>query len=204
MGHSQADKAQTHRRLVRTAAGQFRENGLDGISLAELMKLLGLTHGGFYKHFSSRDELVGEAVEYALAEGDQTMRELLFKDGKPDLARFVGTYLSEAHRDSRSLGCTISALSADVARRGDELHAPFRDQIERNIGMLVEALEGVPAGQRRSQALLLLSALYGALSMARATGDSRLSQEILRTVGGKVLELGGAAKKKAHGKAKAA
>jgi len=204
MGHSQADKAQTHQRLVRAAAGQFRDKGIDGISLAELMKLLGLTHGGFYKHFASRDELVGEAVDYALADGDQTMRGLLFKDGKPDLAHFVGTYLSEAHRDSRATGCTIAALSADVARKGEDLHAPFRDQIERNIGTLSEALEGVPAGQRRDQALLLLSALYGALSMARAAGDSRLSQEVLRTVGGKLLELGGAAPKKGRSGAKSA
>ena len=204
MGHSQADKAQTHQRLVRAAAGQFRDKGIDGISLAELMKLLGLTHGGFYKHFGSRDELVGEAVDYALADGDQTMRGLLFKAGKPDLANFVGTYLSEAHRDSRATGCPISALSADVARKGDDLHAPFRDQIERNIGMLSEALEGIPPGQRRDQSLLLLSALYGALSMARVAGDSRLSQEILRTVGGKLLELGGAAPKKARSGAKAA
>ena len=198
MGHSQADKAQTHQRLVRAAAGQFRDKGIDGISLAELMKLLGLTHGGFYKHFGSRDELVGEAVEYALAESDQNMRGLLFKDGKPDLARFVRTYLGAAHRDSRSSGCSISALSADVARKGGDLQTLFRDQIERNIGMLSEALEGIPPGQRRDQSLLLLSALYGALSMARVAGDSRLSQEILRTVGGKLLELGGAAPKKAR------
>lgn len=204
MGHSQADKAQTHQRLVQAAAGQFRTHGIEGISLADLMKQLGLTHGGFYKHFGSRDELVGEAVEYALAESDQNMRALLFKDGKPDLARFVRTYLSEAHRDGRSSGCSISALSADVARKGGDLQALFRDQIERNIGTLSEALEGVPAGQRRDQALLLLSALYGALMLARSTGDSRLSQEVLRTVGDKVLELGGAAPKKIRGASKAA
>lgn len=198
MGHSQADKAQTHQRLVKTAAGQFRDRGIEGISLADLMKQLGLTHGGFYKHFGSRDELVGEAVEHALAEGDETMRGLLFKDGKPDLSRFVRTYLSAAHRDSRATGCTISALSADVARKGEDLHALFRDQIERNIGTLSQALEGVPAGQRRDQALLLLSALYGALMIARSIGDSRLSQEVLRTVGDKVLSLGGAAPKKAR------
>ena len=196
MGHSQADKAQTHQRLVRAAAAQFRDRGIEGISLADLMKQLGLTHGGFYKHFASRDELVGEAVEEALADGEQSMRALLFDQGKPRLARFVGSYLSPAHRDSRAKGCALAALSADVARRGEDLQGQFRDQIERNIGLLSEALEGIPAGQRREQALLLLSALYGALMMARASGDSRLSREVLDTVGGKVLELAGAAPKK--------
>ena len=204
MGHSQADKAQTHQRLVKAAAGQFRDRGIEGISLAELMKLLGLTHGGFYKHFSSRDELVGEAVEYALAEGDAAMHGWLFKDGKADLPNFIRHYLSETHRDSRADGCTISALSSDVARKGEDLQALFREQIERNIGMLIQALEGVPAGERRSQAMLLLSTLYGALMLARSTGDSRLSQEFLRTVGDKAVELGGAAPKKPRGAAKAA
>ncbi|WP_029921775.1 TetR/AcrR family transcriptional regulator [Nevskia soli] len=204
MGHSQADKAQTHQRLVRTAAGQFRDRGIEGISLAELMKLLGLTHGGFYKHFSSRDELVGEAIGYALAEGDAAMHGWLFKDGKADLPNFIHTYLSEAHRDSRANGCTVSALSADVARKGEDLQGLFRDQIERNIGMLVAAMEGVPAGERRGQAMLLLSALYGALMLARSTGDSRLSQEFLRTVGDKLVALGGAAPKKVRGASKAA
>ena len=81
MGHSQASKADTHARLVAAAAARFKERGIDGISLADLMKDLKLTHGGFYKHFNSRDELVTEALQLALAQSGRAMRERLFDHG---------------------------------------------------------------------------------------------------------------------------
>ncbi|MDB5988280.1 MAG: hypothetical protein JWR16_3333 [Nevskia sp.] len=182
MGYSQASKAQTHQRVVQAAAAQFRQNGIDGISLADLMKELGLTHGGFYKHFGSRDELVAEAIDYALEDSEQTMRELLFKGGKPNLARYLKTYLSETHRDSRATGCSFTALAGDVARKGEALQTAMAEQIERNLELVGEALDQVRPDQRRNQALLLLSTLYGALMMARTVGDSALSREILRSV----------------------
>lgn len=187
MGYSQASKAQTHERVVQAAAAQFRQHGIDGISLADLMKQLGLTHGGFYKHFESRDGLVAEAVDYALADSEQSMRDLLFKAGKPTLPRFVRTYLSEAHRDGRATGCALAALSGDVARNGEYLQLAMRSQIERNLEMLATALVGTPAEQRRDEALFILSALYGALTMARAAGDSALSREILHSVRARLI-----------------
>jgi TetR/AcrR family transcriptional repressor of nem operon len=206
MGHSKASKANTHARLVEAAAARFKERGIDGISLADLMKDLKLTHGGFYKHFGSRDELVTEALELALTQSGQAMRERLFKGDKPDIAGFVDFYLDEAHRDQRAAGCAVAALAGDAARKSSEVQAQFREQIERNLETLSEALArgsgSRPAQESRATALLILSALYGALTMARAVGDSALWREVLRPVGQRITTLGGAVKKP-RGRAKA-
>jgi TetR/AcrR family transcriptional repressor of nem operon len=195
MGHSKASKANTHARLVETAAARFKERGVDGISLADLMKDLKLTHGGFYRHFDSREELVAEALELALDQSGRAMRQRLFDGDKPDIAGFLDFYLNEAHRDGRAGGCTVAALAGDAARKSPELQAQFRKQIESNLKDLGAALEQGGHHDSRETALLLLSALYGALMMARAVGDSPLSREVLRTVRKHALALSGNQKK---------
>jgi TetR/AcrR family transcriptional repressor of nem operon len=196
MGHSKASKANTHARLVEAAAARFKERGVDGVSLADLMKDLKLTHGGFYRHFDSRDELVGEALELALAQNGRELREHLFRGDKPDVAAFVDFYLDEAHRDGRAVGCAVAALAGDAPRKSADVQAQFRRQIERNLETLSAALrqEG-SIGDSRAAAILLLSTLYGALIMARAVGASTLSSEVLRTVRKRVLTLARPAKK---------
>jgi TetR/AcrR family transcriptional regulator, transcriptional repressor for nem operon len=189
MGHSKASKANTLTRLVAAAAARFKERGVDGISLADLMKDLKLTHGGFYKHFGSREELVTEALDLALAESGQSVRERLFDGDRPDLAGFVDFYLSEAHRDGRDTGCAVAALAGDAQRKGAAVQAQFREHIKGNIESLSEVLgAGTSTDETRARALLVLSALYGALIMARAVGDSPLSREVLRTVRKQVLQ----------------
>jgi TetR/AcrR family transcriptional regulator, transcriptional repressor for nem operon len=208
MGHSKASKANTHARLVEAAAARFKERGIDGISLADLMKDLKLTHGGFYKHFGSRDELVTEALELALTETGRAMRERLFADGEPDVGAFVDFYLDEAHRDERAAGCAVAALAGDAARKNTDVQAQFRESIEVNLEALSEALGpratggaltqragAAAAAESRATALLILSALYGALIMARAVGDSPLSSEILSTVRQRMLGLSSPVKK---------
>jgi len=193
MGHSKASKANTHARLVEAAAARFKERGVDGISLADLMKDLDLTHGGFYKHFASRDELVKEALELALAESGHAMRERLMRGEEADLAGFVDFYLGEAHRDSRADGCAVAALAGDAARKGTDVQAQFREQIERNLELLSEVIEaGSETDDARGRAVVVLSELYGALTMARAVGDSPLSREILETVRERILQARGA------------
>jgi TetR/AcrR family transcriptional regulator, transcriptional repressor for nem operon len=192
MGHSKASKEQTHARLVAAAAARFKERGVDGISLADLMKDLKLTHGGFYKHFDSRDELVTEALDLALKQSGASVRERLFGGDKPDLLRFVDFYLAEAHREGRADGCAVAALAGDAPRKSAAVQAQFRAHIESNLDSLVEALApGGSTEERRASALMVLSALYGALMMARAVGDSSLSREILRTARKRIPALGG-------------
>src|ERR1700738_2162217 len=195
MGHSKASKANTRARLVQAAAARFKERGVDGISLSDLMKDLKLTHGGFYRHFDSRDELVTEALALALAESSEVLRERLFRGDKPDMAALVDFYLDEAHRDGRAAGCAVAALAGDAPRKSADVQAQFRRHIEANVETLSEALrQGGSAGDARASALMVLSALYGALIVARAVGDSPLSNEVLRTVRQRVLTLDGPAK----------
>jgi TetR/AcrR family transcriptional repressor of nem operon len=195
MGHSKASKANTHARLVESAAARFKERGVDGISLADLMQDLKLTHGGFYRHFDSRDELVAEALELALNQSGQAMRQRLFDGEKPDIGGFLDFYLNEAHRDGRAAGCTVAALAGDAARKSPDLQAQFRKQIESNLKDLGTALDQGGQPNSRETAILLLSTLYGALMMARAVGDSALSREVLRTVRKQAMALSGIPKK---------
>lgn len=186
MGHSRADKAQTHERLVEAAAARFREKGLDGISLADLMKELGLTHGGFYKHFASRDALVAEAVEYAYSEGERSVAKIADDQGKLDLSRYVDLYLSDSHRDAPGSGCAISALSADISRRDEDTRARYRQQLDGIFDRIGASFPG-DKDEQRKQAIAFMTRMYGAILIARGAGDSALSNEILETVRNQLL-----------------
>jgi TetR/AcrR family transcriptional repressor of nem operon len=180
MGYSKADKAQSHERIVQTAAIRFREKGIDGISVADLMKEAGLTHGGFYRHFESREDLVAQAVACALKGGEGALASGLEEEGQADLGKYVEIYLSEYHRDNPGSGCAMTALAGDVARSG----APARDLYAKHVGKLTAYFSSqmdadLPEAERRANALFIVSTLAGALSVARATGDPHLSSEIL-------------------------
>lgn len=195
MGYSKASKANTHARIVEAAARRFKERGVDGISLADLMQDLKLTHGGFYKHFGSRDELVTEALELAMKQSGEAMRKQGLGPDKPDLRRFVDFYLDETHRDGRADGCAVAALAGDAPRKSAGVQAQFREHIDGNLKALSELLKPGSPQEARGSAILVLCSLYGALMTARAVGDSPLSREILRTVRQRVLTLAAPAKR---------
>src|SRR5262245_23361254 len=111
MGYSQAHKARSRARIVEMASEQFREQGLS-LSIADLMQAAGLTHGGFYNHFSSRDELVAEAVGQAIQAGQARYPA----GGERTLTSFLKSYISRTHRDMAGAGCAMAALAADVGR----------------------------------------------------------------------------------------
>ena len=117
MGHSREDKARSHQRIVEIAARRIRESGTSGPGVADLMRAAGLTHGGFYKHFGSRDDLVAEAVQQALAENDGVLGTLLSEASDP-LATFVDWYTSAEHRDSPGAGCAVVVPRRGRAARG--------------------------------------------------------------------------------------
>lgn len=179
MGHSREDKARSHERIVKKAAARFRESGTDGIGLADLMKEAGLSHGGFYRHFSSREQLVAEAVERALTEGGQ----LVAGAGRPDrpmtLETFVGAYLSPQHRDRLAESCAVATMAADVARAGDRARAAYSKQVEAYLGLLTELVGGANKKTKRGRAIAALAALVGAVLLARAVKEEKLSREIL-------------------------
>jgi TetR/AcrR family transcriptional repressor of nem operon len=178
MGHSQAIKREHHEQIVGVAASRFREDGVDRVGVADLMRDAGLTHGGFYRHFESRDELVAEAVERALHDGGQAMAAVAESPREP-LAAVIDAYLSVAHRDHLGTSCAVTTLAGDVARSNPRARTAYTDQVSVYIDMLERLLPRGTTDQRRATAITTLSTLVGAVSMARAVNDERLSQEIL-------------------------
>jgi TetR/AcrR family transcriptional repressor of nem operon len=185
MRHSKPEKAKTHKRVVAIAAKRFREEGLAGIGIADLMKEAGLTVGGFYKHFKSRDDLVAEAVGSALGVWKRQV-DAAASGGPPvTYESLVNDYLSEAHRNHPGTGCPVSALAGDIARSDRRTRALVTRQIRENIELvatLIRERHEKHKGTARSQAVLTYCALVGAIGVARAVSDEHLSREILKTV----------------------
>ena len=185
MGHSRDDKARSHERIVEIAAARLRESGTAGPGVAELMKAAGLTHGGFYKHFDSRDDLVAEAVERALHDNDGFMTTLRAgaADAHAALELFVDWYTSAEHRDTPGAGCAVVSFGADAPRADQRVRTAYTDQVQRYL-MHLEALLGDP-----TRAAAALSALVGAVLVARAVGPGELSDEILAAARESVLAM---------------
>jgi TetR/AcrR family transcriptional regulator, transcriptional repressor for nem operon len=180
MRHSKEDKAASHDRIVTVAAARIRESGTEQPGVAEIMRAAGLTHGGFYKHFGSRDELIAEAVERALTDSESRVPELTAGAEDP-LAAFADAYLSVAHRDDPATGCGVVALGADMPRVGGPAQEAYRAQVERYLAHLQQLL-GDDDEATRSRATVTLSAMVGAVMTARALGPTPRSEEILRVV----------------------
>lgn len=180
MGHSKADKDESHDRIVQVAAARFRETGVDGIGVADLMKEAGLTHGGFYRHFDSRDELVAEGIERALQDGGRVVEAMANSKQFP-LTMLVEAYLSTAHRDGLATSCAVTTLAGDVARSNDRARSAYTRQVGTYLKLLTKLIAGDKQKARRIKAITALSTLVGAVSMARAVNDEKLSREILKS-----------------------
>jgi TetR/AcrR family transcriptional regulator, transcriptional repressor for nem operon len=182
MGYSKAQKARTHKRIVAIAAKRFREKGLAGFGIAELMKEAGLTVGGFYKHFDSRDDLVAEAVNSAFGGWNRRV-EAAKSSGLPvSYAKLIDEYLNKAHRDNPGTGCAFSALAPEIARSDKRTRAITSEQVRNDIQLIAALRPSRDKHTARSKAILTFSALVGAMSLARAVSDEALSREILNTV----------------------
>src|ERR1700761_1966487 len=127
MGHSRDDKQRSHDRIVQVAATRIREAGTDGPGVAEIMKTAGLTHGGFYKHFGSRDDLVAAAVEKSFRDSGEASAAVT-ENAEDPLAAFVDWYLSPDHRDDPGSGCAVVSLGADAPRADDRVREAYTAQ----------------------------------------------------------------------------
>src|SRR5258706_13794372 len=182
MGHSRAEKEKAHKAIVKIAAKRFREEGLAGVGIAELMKEAGLTVGGFYKHFDSRDDLVAEAVSSAFGNWKSQV-DAAASGGPPvSYAKLIDDYLNEAHRDNPGTGCAFSALAPEIARSDKRTRALASKQIGDDIQLIAALLPGKDKRTAKSRAILTFSALVGALSLARAPSDEPLPLQILTTL----------------------
>ncbi|GGT03245.1 TetR/AcrR family transcriptional regulator [Streptomyces chromofuscus] len=180
MGHSQAEKAATRERVLRITSRKIRAEGVTRPGIAELMNEAGLTHGGFYKHFRSRDDLINQAAAFALAEGTAKMERSARKNEQDPRAGLIEAYLAKQHRDAPATGCALVSLGA-AAGRGDQR---FKEAYEKQVRTYLDLIAGLDdnAEDARAEAMLTLSALVGAVLMARAVDDQRFSNELLETV----------------------
>lgn len=170
-------QAQANReRIVETASTLFRERGYDGVGVVDLMAAAGFTHGGFYKHFGSKADLMGEAAACGFA---QTME----KGSGLELAEFIKRYVSRDHRDQPGAGCTIAALCGDAARQSEDIKATFAGGIESLLAALLpdsDALQEQQLAEKRAKAIFLMASAIGAIVLSRACpDDSALADEIL-------------------------
>jgi TetR/AcrR family transcriptional repressor of nem operon len=168
-------QAQKNRqRVIAKASRLFREGGFDGISVNDLMKAAGFTHGGFYNHFESKDALAGEALDYAFRQMDGVRERI------PTLDEFVTSYLSEEARNAPGSTCPAAALAGEVARQSDDIKGVFAEGVERMIVSIANLLPKAPSA--RDEAVDVVCRLLGALVLARAMpASSSLGRELLAT-----------------------
>ena len=182
MRYSKEHKNQTHERIVKKASVKLREKGAHGIGVADLMKDAGLTHGGFYAHFDSREALVIEALSYAMDRSTERWRKLsVGTSADKRLSKIVNSYLDPAHRDDPGHGCAVPALAAEIAREGARTRRVFAGRMEQMIDMLAEQFHDMPPKAAKKQATAALATMMGSLIMARIAGSSELSEEILKS-----------------------
>jgi TetR/AcrR family transcriptional regulator, transcriptional repressor for nem operon len=186
MGHSQADKAQSRERILRKAADAVRDTGLESVSVGKLMRSVDLTHGGFYNHFESRSDLLAQALERALVEGAKSATASMKPGDAPrSYETRVRGYVSRAHRDARTSGCAIAALVSDVARADAASRAVMSAYIDDFVAQLAQSLHG----QDEGDAMLAVSAMVGAVLLARVQTDPKKSDALLKSVRDRLLAL---------------
>ncbi|MCX6048161.1 MAG: TetR/AcrR family transcriptional regulator [Chloroflexi bacterium] len=180
MRYSKEHKQATHERLVEAASQQFRAHGGDGISIADLMDELQLTHGGFYRHFASKEDLYAEALTFSFAQKLTSLLEKVHNDGTtPPLKVLINQYLSLEHCANRVDGCPVAALSAEIARQPLVVRETFDQGLRTYMAQISPLLPGATETERTHNALVLFSGMAGALSLARAVADQALQAEIL-------------------------
>jgi TetR/AcrR family transcriptional regulator, transcriptional repressor for nem operon len=205
MRYSREHKLETHARIVKKASVRLREKGAHGVGVADLMKEAGLTHGGFYAHFDSRDALVIEAFGYAMERGTERWRKVM--EQTPPNKRFstiVESYLTPLHRDDPGNGCAIPTLGAEIARESPKTRRAFAAKLEQMIDMIADQIPGVPRRAARKQAMAALATMMGAVVMSRIAGTGEFSDEILDAGREAVLGRAAPAKKPVSRKAAAA
>ncbi len=177
MRYPREHKAATRRRILSAAARLFRERGYDGVGVDAIMSEVGLTAGGFYAHFDSKETLFSEAIATALAEGKSASASGLA--GMDPLQAMIKSYLSRTHRDQIASGCPLPALTPDVARSGEATRESYEQQFLRYLAA-IEAMLPEDAEHKRETALAVAAQLIGGLMIARAVKDEKLSDQILK------------------------
>ena len=176
---SKEQAAQNRERIVAAAAQLFRERGFEGIGVADLMKEAGLTHGGFYGHFSSKEDLIAKASARAFADSLVFWSKLGDRASSDPLSAIADVYLTSRHRDNPGAGCLLAALGPEVSRQGPVVRCAVTDYVRSTFELLAKLVSGKSKAARRQRVISTYAMLVGAMVMARAVDDRALSQEIL-------------------------
>jgi TetR/AcrR family transcriptional regulator, transcriptional repressor for nem operon len=183
MRYSDTHKTETHTKLLKIAGRMLREKGPEKLAVAEVMQAAGLTHGGFYAHFKSKDALLIEALERVFVGSKRKFQSAL--EGMPPrhaLATYIDFYVSASHRDNPSSGCPVTALNSDMPRQSRKV----REVFDAGVRLLADGMtqrivdcDIAPDGDAQLLAASVLSAMAGAVAISRAVSDKRLSDEML-------------------------
>jgi TetR/AcrR family transcriptional repressor of nem operon len=186
MRYPPEETAAKHRRILEEAARLFRERGFAGVSVGEIMKATGLTHGPFYNHFASKEALMAEALSDLSSRTQADFDRILAEQG---IAAYLDLYLSRRHVDGAGAGCLMTALAADSAKE-PATRGPFTAHVKGAIDRLMRALPGKRRAEAdaRADAMLALAAMVGAVTLARAVDDPALGDEILAATRQRLLD----------------
>lgn len=182
MRKSKQEASETRRRIVETAATEFRLGGIEGTGLSDLMAAAGLTHGGFYRHFASKDDLVAEACAAALeAITERIAATASGEVGPRGLNAVVERYLSTNHRDDPGDGCALAALGSELARSSERTRAAAIEGYLKLVAIVESQLDSAHPDVARARALATVSTMIGALTMSRIATAPELSAAILES-----------------------
>lgn len=180
MRYSETHKQDTHRKLVQIGARMLRAKGPDGFAVAELMQEAGLTHGGFYAHFESKEACVAEALREIFTQiAQRTDRAIEGLPPRHALATVIDMYVSKYHRDNADDGCPITSLNSDMPRQPEAIRDAFDTGVKGMVARMTKRLSAAHIGNAGSLAPAVLSAMVGAVSLSRAVNDKTLSDELL-------------------------
>jgi TetR/AcrR family transcriptional repressor of nem operon len=174
MRYPAAHKQETRARIVRAAARRFRSRGSEGAAISDLMRDLRLTHGGFYRHFDSKDDLFEEAFTVALEQvSERLVRAAEQATRGGELKALIEAYLSPEHCDDIANGCPVAALIAEVNRRPAGMRRAFQQAVRAHIARMAHYVPGQTDEERQRKAVMLFSGMAGTLNVARALTDER-------------------------------
>lgn len=184
---TRAQAEANHATVIDVASREFREHGFDGIGLKDVMQAAGLTAGGFYKRFESKEDLMAKAAARAIEQVAEQWRTKVEGDPSAGIDHLVDFYLSPRHRDERAGGCPLAALGADAFRKPPAVRDAFEAGILTHLEML-DALSGKAADTPSDEAMATLAMMVGALSLSRMVNDPELSNRLLAAAAASVKE----------------
>ena len=181
MRYSAAHKQETRDRILRTAAHHFRRRGGKGVAIAELMSTLNLTHGGFYKYFESKEQLLAEAIRNAFDETQRQLEEVVSR-AKPgtELQTIIENYLTLEHCANPGEGCPMAALASDIGRLPKSVRSEIDRAIQRRVEQVSRFMPGSSVKERRTKTMALISGLIGSVNIARALTDQAARKAVLK------------------------